>query len=287
MNVEDRRASRPFAACGVLSLVLLLATGSAQGAIPQAERNVLLALYTSTNGESWTDHSGWGGASGTECSWYGIECIGEHVTGIYLDQNNLVGNLPALDGLTELESFYAYNNQLSGEIPELSGISSLRFFQVGSNQLSGSLPSLSGLENLEIFDVQINQLGGTIPPFADLPALRGFGASGNQLVGSLPSLDALGNIESFYVDYNELTGFVPSLANLAHLKRLRINDNQLRGDMPSAPHPETLIAGDSQLCRNYLTPVADANWDAATGESPWYQDCVPLPDQIYVNGFEP
>ncbi|HET9034068.1 MAG TPA: hypothetical protein VFN25_14335 [Dokdonella sp.] len=41
------------------------------------------------------------------------------------------------------------------------------------------------------------------------------------------------------------------------------------------------------MCRNYPTPIANADWNAATGESSWYQNCVPLPDLIYANGFEP
>jgi hypothetical protein len=35
-----------------------------------------------------------------------------------------------------------------------------------------------------------------------------------------------------------------------------------------------LLAGRSSLCPNFLNHTPDPNWDAATGESPWYTNCV-------------
>ena len=43
-------------------------------AIPAAERAVLQALYTSTNGAGWTTSTNWNGAAGTECTWFGVSC---------------------------------------------------------------------------------------------------------------------------------------------------------------------------------------------------------------------
>lgn len=284
---QTRKHGLSLAGASLFMAALMGSAGPARAAIPEAERNVLLVLYTNTNGAGWTDHAGWGGAAGSECTWYGVECSGDHVTGLFLDSNHLAGSLPSLTGLTALEAISAFGNALSGGIPELAGMANLRYFEVSVNQLSGPLPSLSDLQNLGIFGAQLNQLSGLIAPFADLPALRGFVALGNRLSGSLPSLDALGSLESFYVDYIELTGFVPSLDALQRLKRIQLNDNQLRGDMPSPPNPGILLDGDSQLCGNYLTPIPNADWDRATGESPWYQHCTPLPDRIFADGFDP
>src|SRR6476660_1192652 len=46
----------------------------AAAAIPQTERDVLLAVYTQTDGDHWTHNDAWTGPVGTECTWYGITC---------------------------------------------------------------------------------------------------------------------------------------------------------------------------------------------------------------------
>ncbi|MBM87009.1 MAG: hypothetical protein CMQ41_01390, partial [Gammaproteobacteria bacterium] len=42
--------------------------------VPQIERDALVALYNSTGGANWRDNTGWLGAAGTECDWYGVTC---------------------------------------------------------------------------------------------------------------------------------------------------------------------------------------------------------------------
>ena len=58
----------------LLYLVALAAAPAANGAIPTAERQVLLNLYASTNGAGWSERTGWNGAAGGECGWFGITC---------------------------------------------------------------------------------------------------------------------------------------------------------------------------------------------------------------------
>ena len=65
--------------------LLVLVVGVASAAIPQTELDVLIALYNSTNGDSWTTKTNWKSAgivsaAGTECTWYGITCTGDAVT---------------------------------------------------------------------------------------------------------------------------------------------------------------------------------------------------------------
>lgn len=314
---------------------LAFASLAAQAAIPQSERDVLLAFYAGTNGDSWTDHTGWNGAPGTECSWHGVSCdpIGAHVIAIDLRSNHLSGSLPALNdlpklfffhvednaiggalpslfGLNDLRFFHAENNQLTGSIPSLSGLANLQAFIANGNQLSGAIPSLSGLTNLLDFHVQQNRLSGPLPSLSGLTSLLTFNAginalSGsippltgstnlqelligtNQLTGAIPSLAELKNLVRFHVDYNQLTGPIPSLANLVHLAEFQVNNNMLRGDVPAVPDPNNLIDGVSILCANHLNPTPNAAWDAATGTTPWYQYCTPLPDHIFGDGFDP
>jgi len=176
--------------------------------IPASERQVLLGLYASTDGDHWTDHDGWLGDAGTECDWYGVECdaAGEHVVGIRLSSNNLQGSLP--------------------------------------------------------------------PGMGDLPALVTFRADDNGLTGAIPPLSALTALEALDLRANQLTGPIPDLSALTALTALSVADNQLAGPVPSVPSPNNLAPGQSTLCPNNLDPTPNPDWDAATGETPWHQDCV-------------
>ena len=58
-----------------LALFFLGWASSAQAVIPASERAVLLDLYASTNGASWTYNTNWNGGVGTECSWYGVSAM--------------------------------------------------------------------------------------------------------------------------------------------------------------------------------------------------------------------
>jgi Leucine-rich repeat (LRR) protein len=204
--------------------------------IPDTERAVLLALFTSTNGDAWTNKTNWNGAPGTECTWFGVTCNADqsHVTGINLSSNNLSGSLPTtLDQLTALQFFFVNDNQLTGSIPSLTGLTALQTFIVNDNQLTGSIPSLSGLTALQNFDVGANQLTGSIPALTGLTALQIFFAGGNQLTGSIPSLTGLTALQTFFVDGNQLTGSIPSLTGLTALQLFFVGGNQLTGSIPS------------------------------------------------------
>ena len=89
-----------------------------------SERNALIDLYNSTNGEAWINHTGWLGAPGTECDWYGVVCEDGLLTGVNLPGNGLVGTLPeALGATPHLATINVSNNYISAPLPEVfSGI---------------------------------------------------------------------------------------------------------------------------------------------------------------------
>ena len=281
---------------------------SAHAAIPASERTVLVVLYNNAGGASWTDRDGWLGASGTECSWYGITCdqAQTHVISIDLEANQLVGGpLLALTRLPNLQSFDVAGNQLTGTIPSLAGLVNLRYFDISDNQMTGTIPPLTSLTTLQTFYVFDNQLTGAIPPLANLTNLADFQASFNQLTGSIPPLAGLSNLAFFYAYGNQLNGSIPTLANLTNLTSFDVGSNQLSGtigalaDMtsleffavdgnqlsgavPDAPSPDSLLEGQSSLCPNRLNLTTNVDWDNATGAAPWYTLC----DGIFVDGFD-
>lgn len=246
----------------ILATVSLCATWTVSAAIPQGEREDLIALYTSAGGNGWSNNTNWCSgacpavgtptvnAPGTECTWFGIVCdaSNSHVISINLPNNKLIGNLPVFANLGDLQLFVATNNNLSGPIPSLTRLTQLDTFWVYSNQLSGHIPSLAGLTHLFDFRVNHNQLDGSIPSLIGLTSLQRFDVGTNNLTGPIPSLTGLINLDSFLVGGNKLTGPVPAV--------------------PTTGHPNFAI-----LCPNRLdlTPTAnDTAWNTATGTTPWW-----------------
>lgn len=179
-----------------------------------------MSFYMSTNGSGWNNNAGWGSVSPV-CSWFGITCSGDNVTGITLNNNNLNGPLPeSIGNLATLESILLNGNRISGTIPS----------------------SVTQLQNLFLLSLGGNELSGEIPVgFGNLTRLAGIALGGNNLSGSIPTdLGNLGNFQfSLGLSDNQLTGPIPStLANLLIDKNsfvgLYLNDNQLNGEIPSS-----------------------------------------------------
>jgi len=241
----------------------------AAAAVPQTERDVLLALYTQTDGDHWTHNDAWTGPAGTECTWYGITCdeSQSHVTRISLGQNVLTGALPSITRLTDLVYFDVSQNALSGPLPSFAGLRKLESFYISFNALSGELPALADLDALTTYVVNDNRFTGSIPSFAHVANLVAIDVSHNPLTGSIPELASLTHLESFWARDAGLTGLLPALPQT--LTTLNVMENRLIGRLPPAPPGP----GIAWLCPNLFVPVTDHGWDALTGHSPWYIGC--------------
>ena len=232
--------------------------------IPSGERQALLDLYTDTNGAGWTTNTGWNGAVGTECNWYGVTCDsgGTTVQQLALYGNNLSGPFPATFGnLTNLQYLDLDTNQLTGSIPTLFlNFTNLQYLDLDTNLLTGSIPTeLGALMNLQVLDLDTNQLTGSIPTaFGSLVNLTYLHVGTNQLTGSIPT--GLGNLASLeYLDFdtNQLTGSIPTqLGSLTNLEYLYFYENQLSGPIPDLSNLVNLF--DLDLDTNQLSgPIPD------------------------------
>ncbi len=209
-----------------------------QDDIPEAECDVLVALYTNTAGASWTGNTDWL-LSADPCAWFGITCNSGHVTGLDLDNNNLVGPLPTtLGDLTNLVSLNLTTNSLSGSIPSSIGsLTSLESLILQFNSLSGSLPTeLGSLTSLEFLFLSSNNLDGSLPAaLGNLPVVENIQMVNNNLTGSIPP--ELGNLTTpiaINLGNNSLTGSIPpELGNIATLQSLGLGDNDLTGSIPA------------------------------------------------------
>ncbi len=143
--------------------------------ILENERNALIALYNSTNGDNWINKDGWKTAPlhtdgfampGMERHWFGITVQGEQVVKIDLKENNLAGIIPTeLGSLTNIQELFLYGNQLNGGIPaSLGALLELRTLNLSSNQLTGNIPQeLGNLLNLINLNLKANRLSGAVP----------------------------------------------------------------------------------------------------------------------------
>ncbi|MFC1839664.1 leucine-rich repeat domain-containing protein [Thermodesulfobacteriota bacterium] len=253
-------------------------TDPAKAPISQTERAALIALYNSTDGDNWTDNSGWKtpplhtddfAIPGTEENWHGITSDGTNILEIRLDNNNLTGSIPAeLGNHANLTGLYLSVNQLSGTIPaELGSLANLQYFHLNSNQLSGSIPvELGSLANLQYLALHNNQLSGSIPAeLGSLTDLRTLYLRNNQLSGSIPAeLGSLTNLQYFDIYNNQLSGSIPAeLGSLINLQYLDLNHNQLSGSIPeelgSLANLRFLVLGSNQLSGDITVNLMNLN----------------------------
>jgi len=144
--------------------------------VPKQERAALIALYNSTNGDGWTNNSGWKkpplhtdgfALPGTEESWYGVTVQENHVIYISLDNNQLSGSIPEeLGNFGNLYLMFLCHNFLSSEIPtSLTNLTRITTLDIGYNCLTATDPALRAWLNSHDPDWEAHQdQCGSIPP---------------------------------------------------------------------------------------------------------------------------
>lgn len=207
--------------------------------ITYSECKALEKLFQSTQGNNWSNKSGWLQYGVNPCTWYGVSCNGSNVISLNLNSNNLNGNLPSVIGnLTKLELLNLNFNNLSGGIPkQIGNIKDLKYLYLSLNHLSGSIPSeIGNLNKLEQLYLGSNELTGSIPTsIKKLNNLQEFLAYSNQLSGNIPTeFSSLSNLVQLNLGTNQLSGTIPaSIGNIATLQRLVLDNNLLTGSVPS------------------------------------------------------
>jgi hypothetical protein len=233
-------------------IIYAIVCASTAMAVTPTEREALLALYNSTDGQNWTNKNGWDGEEVIdECDWDGITCQDSTVTWLYLNDNQLTGTLPpALGNLAGLTVLDLSQNQLSGSIPpEIGNLTDLEELALGNNLLDGSIPpEIGNLTGLDHIYLQENQLTGPIPSeIGKLTSLQDLKLGNNELSGSIPA--GVGNLENLILldlRVNQLTGNIPaSFRRLQSDCYVYITGNCLTDCFENASHL-TIIGADTQ-----------------------------------------
>ena len=207
--------------------------------IPQQECRALVALYKSTDGDSWVNNDGWLETL-SPSQWHGVTVADGHVTELYLPENGLQGHIPSEIGdLTDLRGLDLTGSRLDGPLPHTLGrLSQLQVLALSYSQVSGAVPeSLGDLSDLQVLRLNGNQLTGSIPAELGGPSKLGeLHLAYNRLDGEIPTtLGDLADLEELLQHGNKLSGEIPSsLGRLTKLRCLGLSHNELSGAVPEA-----------------------------------------------------
>ncbi len=239
-----------------LAITALISWSVSNAQVSEADSLVLVGIYNEMGGVQWTDNTGWL-TEDPVGTWHGVRLDDGRVTELFLDRNNLVGEIPVSIGqLSELTNLEMYINEISGEIPvEMAQLQKLERFIISKNSLSGTIPEeITLMTNLK----ELNVLS-------------------NDLIGPVPDLSPMQNLERLYLDQNDMPGEFPAwVLDMPQLVVLSIQRTGLTGELPSnlftaLPKLEVL-----RLASNQLTG------DVAT----WMSDTTSLSDlELYSNQF--
>eukprot|EP00980_Cylindrotheca_fusiformis_P013057 scaffold3267_cov140-Cylindrotheca_fusiformis.AAC.19 len=223
-------------------------------------RYALMTFYFATSGDMWTNNQGWCGGS-PHCSWTGVTCSNNVVTGLDLESNNLVGSIPQeIYALNKLQTINLFANSLAGTIPNMKLMSDLRMIDFQQNLLTGPAVPLTLPVGLTSYRVSGNRLSGTIPPSIDnWKRLRELWAGHNSLSGTIPTeMGNLVNLKSLYLYENNMKGSLPTELGKIPMEEIWLSNNFFETQIPE----EFLFLGSLKLFRfeNNLFTGSIATW---------------------------
>ena len=248
------------------------------------EREALMDLYRSTNGDNWTNNTNWGTEKPFN-EWYGFEWGAPYG---YVESLNLE------------------DNNLSGEIPEsISNLSRLRSLCLSFNDITGSLPSSLGLiKSLERIIIIRSKLSGTIPKeICEMPSLTDLELYDNLLNGEFPEyltamMDKALDLTHFNIGGNYFSGKIPdAIVNHPKFKEMWTVFLRQNGDLDvtdlilPAPDFELIdidgntVKSDDLYKKNKLTLLY--NWESWCPYSNAFNEkLIPAYKQLHDKGFE-
>ncbi|XWS50855.1 hypothetical protein CRYUN_Cryun12cG0125400 [Craigia yunnanensis] len=174
------------------------------------DRAALLALRSSVGGRTLF----WNISNQSPCSWAGVRCEQDRVTGLRLPGVALSGDIPPgiFGNLTQLRTLSLRLNSLTGQLPsDLALCENLRNLYLQGNHFSGEIPEfLFGIHDLVRLNLGGNNFSGEISTgINNLTRLRTLLLDSNSLSGSVPDLSPLQNLNQFNVSNNLLNGSIP------------------------------------------------------------------------------
>lgn len=216
-------------------MFLLISHGNSQQNSDQ-EKAILLKLkqhwFTSPNVTKWL-------SSSNHCTWDGIICTQNSVSGIQIPYGNISKQIPQFICDLKNLTFLDFNhNFLPGNFPDIYNCSNLEFLDLSYNYMNGSLPDdINRLSsNLKYLNLTANNFNGDIPKgIGGLSQLKVLELAGNLFDGSFP--EEIGDLLELEVLVLSLNGFAPQaipsrFTKLKKLRNLWMTEANLIGNIP-------------------------------------------------------
>ncbi|KAL5572543.1 hypothetical protein UlMin_022140 [Ulmus minor] len=182
----------------------------------------------------------WNPSSSSHCSWPGIVCTANSVTGLSLVNINIIATVPPfICDMKNLTDLNLGDNFIPGEFPRvLFNCSKLQTLDLSENYFVGLLPEdIDRLSLLRSLILRGNNFTGDIPDsIGRLQELRELQLSANQFNGFLPpEIGNLSNLETLKLDYNTVLQPSTLPSEYTQLKKLKIfyaYKSNLIGEIP-------------------------------------------------------
>ncbi|XP_071715855.1 probable LRR receptor-like serine/threonine-protein kinase At1g74360 [Rutidosis leptorrhynchoides] len=221
----------------------------------KAVLNQLKSFLEQTNKVNQGNYNKWNPDDPNPCTWPGITCSGNRVTGVSLPDNNIAGNLfNNFSGLTQLTHLDLSTNTIDGRIPlDLGRCPNLKVLNLSHNIMEGEL-NLTGLDKLEILDLSVNRLSGHIRMcFPSVcTSLMVANLSSNNFTGEIiSSMDGCLKLEYVDLSSNFLTGNLSF--DFGRFKEFSVSENCFNGTLSGHFFNETCALEVLDLSENVLT----------------------------------
>uniref|UniRef100_A0A6B2KX93 Disease resistance R13L4/SHOC-2-like LRR domain-containing protein n=1 Tax=Arcella intermedia TaxID=1963864 RepID=A0A6B2KX93_9EUKA len=176
--------------------------------------------------------------------------------GLYLDFNNLSGDIVNIFSSFYLSYISVMHNSLTGSLPEKL-MANVVDINIASNQFTGTIPTMlfDYCVNLSSFQIQDNHFNGTIPQL-NLNFLTRLKLAANDFTGTIPkvlNLPSLTELDLSFIPFEQDT--IPSqIGDLTSLISLALYSNNFKAISPNFSQLSNLVNLD--LADNQLNNIS-------------------------------
>ncbi|MCB2222407.1 MAG: leucine-rich repeat domain-containing protein [Bacteroidetes bacterium] len=199
-----------------------------QPIIEYADSMELVDLYNNCNGPNWILNDLW--LEGPVNEWHGVVTEGTRVKELWIQSNNLTGDIPASIGdLTALESLHLSSNQITSIPESIGNLTELTELWLGWTPITIIPASIENLVNLKELHLgqMVNPLITLPDEICNLESLEWL-ALGTSGLNSLPeNIGNLTSLKSLFLQENNLTELPEGFGGMESLEYLTLDGNQL------------------------------------------------------------